>query len=649
MSKKLKYVVGADTDAARSALEKLGDTLAKVGEGFKKAGGDADAVGDAVQLASQKAAETAKKVETAFRTLHVRSTATAQKQKDNLVKAYEAIRTSGTASASDIRRAHDVLEAKLKRIDDELKTGTLRYRLFGKEARETYGKISSAAGSALKVVRNVALGLAGASTVAGVAIYKTAKGTADYADEIGKMAERSGIGPEALSALRMAAEQGDITFEQLGAGIKRFNLALASAGLKEEEVFARLRADLAAAGDDEEKIAAAKEKADDALNDPFRALGVETRTARGKLRATIDLLKDVADRIKDMPDPARKLEMSSRFFGREGGEQFLTLVNAGSEGLRRYEEEVRRLGLEVSASLSAQGQEFNDTLDTLGKAWQGVRNAIGAEVLDEWTKLFGTLTDILVRNRDRIAGTLGKLSEAFSTFLLDIAYLFAGEEARVANTWLITLRNDLRDMLPSWDEMKGAVQNFLPTLGELAKGLQNVAHAFEAIWNWATMPSRGVGVIGALAASMLPGGVSPADAMGAVLEDWGDARFKFASGGMVRGPGSGTSDSILARLSNGEFVMSAAAVRKYGAGMLARMNAMAMPSYRLPTPRTGRAMPAFAAGGLVGGGVTRLELSLGGKVFNMQASGQTVKELAQHVRTAERRRITTSQPPWVKS
>lgn len=59
----------------------------------------------------------------------------------------------------------------------------------------------------------------------------------------------------------------------------------------------------------------------------------------------------------------------------------------------------------------------------------------------------------------------------------------------------------------------------------------------------------------------------------------------FASGGHVRGPGSGTSDSILARLSNGEYVLRAAAVRKYGVAMLDKLN--------------GLSMPGFASGGLV--------------------------------------------------
>lgn len=61
---------------------------------------------------------------------------------------------------------------------------------------------------------------------------------------------------------------------------------------------------------------------------------------------------------------------------------------------------------------------------------------------------------------------------------------------------------------------------------------------------------------------------------------------KYATGGLISGPGTGTSDSILARLSNGEYVMSADAVRMFGTGLLDQMNA-------------GR-LPGFAVGGGVG-------------------------------------------------
>jgi flagellum-specific peptidoglycan hydrolase FlgJ len=60
--------------------------------------------------------------------------------------------------------------------------------------------------------------------------------------------------------------------------------------------------------------------------------------------------------------------------------------------------------------------------------------------------------------------------------------------------------------------------------------------------------------------------------------------FAFADGGYVRGPGTSTSDSIPAMLSNGEFVINAKATQKYGA-LLQRINT--------------DTMPHFASGGLV--------------------------------------------------
>lgn len=59
----------------------------------------------------------------------------------------------------------------------------------------------------------------------------------------------------------------------------------------------------------------------------------------------------------------------------------------------------------------------------------------------------------------------------------------------------------------------------------------------------------------------------------------------FSTGGKVFGPGTATSDSILARLSRGEFVIRAAAVKKFGAGFFERLN--------------NGVLPAFATGGLV--------------------------------------------------
>ncbi|WP_018952482.1 phage tail length tape measure family protein [Thioalkalivibrio sulfidiphilus] len=63
------------------------------------------------------------------------------------------------------------------------------------------------------------------------------------------------------------------------------------------------------------------------------------------------------------------------------------------------------------------------------------------------------------------------------------------------------------------------------------------------------------------------------------LESGGNRTPGYASGGFIRGPGSSRSDSILARLSNGEYVLPANAVRYYGLEYLERLRMMRLPKF----------------------------------------------------------------------
>lgn len=65
---------------------------------------------------------------------------------------------------------------------------------------------------------------------------------------------------------------------------------------------------------------------------------------------------------------------------------------------------------------------------------------------------------------------------------------------------------------------------------------------------------------------------------------------KKASGGSIRGPGTGTSDSIPIMASNGEYMIKADSVRKYGVGFLDSVNngtlGVSSPMGKMKTPRT---------------------------------------------------------------
>lgn len=123
----------------------------------------------------------------------------------------------------------------------------------------------------------------------------------------------------------------------------------------------------------------------------------------------------------------------------------------------------------------------------------------------------------------------------------------------------------------------------------------------------------------------------------------------FAGGGHVRGPGSSKSDSILAWLSNGEYVIRAAAVRKYGKGLLDAINGLRAPGFNLgglidvgglSVPR----LPAFAEGGGVSG--VPFNLNIGGEQFNnLLAPSDVADRLAVFASSREIRR-TGRMPSW---
>lgn len=95
------------------------------------------------------------------------------------------------------------------------------------------------------------------------------------------------------------------------------------------------------------------------------------------------------------------------------------------------------------------------------------------------------------------------------------------------------------------------------------------------------------------------GGFSEGGAVGA-----GGGTKKLASGGFVSGAGTSTSDSIPARLSNGEFVQPTSAVNHYGRGFMEAIRSKKFPKVsvregNLPEISKTRAVQKYATGGMV--------------------------------------------------
>ena len=153
-------------------------------------------------------------------------------------------------------------------------------------------------------------------------------------------------------------------------------------------------------------------------------------------------------------------------------------------------------------------------------------------------------------------------------------------------------------MVPAWDAIKTAIStvwNFIkPILDNIGKGIQAVGdiatkvgdamrNAFNGVVDVLKTPIHAVGKL--LAA--IPDNILGVSIPGAgTIKSWGETMQSLRSGGPVEGAGGPRDDKVLLWGSNGEFMMQAQAVQKYGLGFMNAVNS--------------GALPAFANGGPIG-------------------------------------------------
>lgn len=137
----------------------------------------------------------------------------------------------------------------------------------------------------------------------------------------------------------------------------------------------------------------------------------------------------------------------------------------------------------------------------------------------------------------------------------------------------------------------------------------------------------------------------------------GGTDSKFAGGGPVRGRGTGTSDSIWARVSNGEYVVRAAAVKKVGLNFMNAINrgmSIPRPSFSLGglvdalSPM--RSVPRFAEGGSVSANQrSAFTLQIGGETFGGLSAPQDTAERMVQFATVRSIRKSGARPNWYGS
>lgn len=306
-------------------------------------------------------------------------------------------------------------------------------------------------------VRNASVAIGAASA----AIFGVASSTAAAGDELAKQSRALGFNVEAYQELGYAAERSGVSAEVFNSSMTAMTKRLGEAAQGQGAAKKAL---------DELGLSA-----QDLIEmEPDQALGV------------------IADRMKDIDDPARKAALAAALFSRSGI-RMTNMLNEGSAGIDALRNRARELGLVLSEETTTDSENFQDSLLNAQSALQGMKNIIGGEMIPVVGEMMDAFTEFVVTNQPQIR----EFAETLANGLRDAVPIigevvsglgdFAGKVGSVVSK--------VAEMIGGWD-------NF-----GIALGVLMTSPAIVAVGGFVLTVGKLAGALGALVAPAITAGL----------------------------------------------------------------------------------------------------------------------------------------------
>lgn len=245
-----------------------------------------------------------------------------------------------------------------------------------------------------------AAGIAAGAAV-GAAVIGFGKSSVDKFKEVGgetmTLMRLMGGTAETASRLRFAAQQSGVTFDTLSKSTGKFEKSLGGAN-------------------DGGKKAAAM----------IKTLGFDFRDAQGHIRPMSDVLPQLAEKFKTMPNGAEKTALAMKLFGKSGADM-IPFLNKGKVGINDLMKESDKFGntlsgksLDAIKKSKAGQREWNASLD-------GLKIQFGSQILPILNSFVGTLRDKVIPFVTKVTGfmqthkdTVGFVAKAVGTLIVGV-------------------------------------------------------------------------------------------------------------------------------------------------------------------------------------------------------------------------------------
>lgn len=285
------------------------------------------------------------------------------------------------------------------------------------------------------VVTGAVAAVTGAAIGAGKAIWDSANNVAQFGDNIDKMSQKMGISAQAYQEWDFVMKHSGTSMESLKASMK----TLANAAERD--------------------------------NDAFKELGISTKDIQKMSQE--DLFSTVIAGLQEVEDTTQRTYLAGQLLGR-GATELGALLNMSAEETAAMKQEVHDLGGVLDDTAVKNAATFQDTLQNLTTAADGLKNSMVANLLPSLTTVMNGFTGLITGTdgaEKQISSGINSLIKNITTALpqvLEAVSSIVDGVVSVAPELITTLADAIISMMPTLG------QTFLEVGGKIVDTLMTV-------------------------------------------------------------------------------------------------------------------------------------------------------------------------------
>ena len=165
----------------------------------------------------------------------------------------------------------------------------------------------------------------------------------------------------------------------------------------------------------------------------FKRLGIDVKDSSGKIKSSEQVVLEIADAFKELPNGVQKSAASMDLFGGSGA-AMTEFLNLGSTGINELTQEAQDLGIVMGTDALTASEQFNDSLGRFTKAASATQSQLGQLLVKAFTPMLDHFTDLQKKSQSG-TNSLKSFVKGMINFGGGLLILFTNIGARVGNVF----------------------------------------------------------------------------------------------------------------------------------------------------------------------------------------------------------------------